>query len=242
MLAAALLGIVLAAAPPIPGDWSLTFADRFDGTTLSSVWSTRGTEHVDGMTHAHGDPRAVTVSDGELHLRVVADPDHPGRYLNGHIGTEEAFTFTLGYAEARIRFQPYKGSHGAFWLLTPTLYMPEIDVAEYMGANHPWRLNAPMRHHYYWGNVLSPSSTHRATPPTGEPWSAGFHDYGLLRETTGCTYYIDSQPVRHTGCDLAPKFLVLSLLTKDFEVHLLRADQLGRYRMDVKRVQVWEAS
>ena len=66
--------------------------------------------------------------------------------LNGHIGTQGAFSFKYGFAAARIKFQKSRGQHGAFWMqpatsvegaTDPRLTGAEIDVIEYFGDKHP---------------------------------------------------------------------------------------------------------
>src|SRR5690606_31900979 len=62
--------------------------------------------------------------------------------LNGHIGTENKFSFKYGVAAARIKFPKAEGQHGAFWLqpqtrvatsVNPKLTGAEIDIIESFG-------------------------------------------------------------------------------------------------------------
>ena len=65
-----------------------------------------------------------------------------GRYayrLNGHIGTDEGFSFRYGFAAARIKFPRLRGQHGSFWMQPVGGMYPggtghEIDVTEFFGA------------------------------------------------------------------------------------------------------------
>lgn len=222
--------LLLVLALLLPGDWVRTFHDTFTGDHLRSHWTHRGQEQIPGqMTYARGSSRGVKVRSGAAHFRVLVDPNNRGHYLNGHIGTEGAFEATHGYAEARIRFHTLKGAHGAFWLLTPDVYIPEIDVAEAFGAKRVW-------HNFYWGDGRAPKSIKKSTRVN----VSRAHDYGVLWTPTTCRYLIDDVQVATTRCDSAPKFLVLSLLTKDFEISRLDLNRLEDYRMTVYRVSFWE--
>ena len=65
-----------------------------------------------------------------------------GRYayrLNGHIGTDNAFSFKYGVAAARIKFPRLRGQHGSFWMQPVGGMYPggtghEIDVTEFFGG------------------------------------------------------------------------------------------------------------
>ena len=66
-----------------------------------------------------------------------------GRYayrLNGHIGTDNAFSFRYGVAAARIKYPRLRGQHGSFWMqpvggMSPGGTGHEIDVTEFFGAD-----------------------------------------------------------------------------------------------------------
>ncbi|HEY7719104.1 MAG TPA: hypothetical protein VH915_10100, partial [Pedococcus sp.] len=110
-----------------------TWTDEFSGSHLRDVWSHRGRDYVHGSRRScsKGDPSAVSVDGGAVRLSVVKDPAAtsrcrirgrdavPGRYayrLNGHIGTQHAFSFRYGVAAARVKFHRSRGQHGAFWM------------------------------------------------------------------------------------------------------------------------------
>lgn len=240
LLAAALL---LGAAPADP---QYLFADSFNHG-LRSEWSVRGTDYEEGMTHARGSRRAVSVSNGMLHLRVLADG---GNYLNGHIGTEGRFEFAYGWAAARIRFSPFAGSHGAFWLLAPKAVTDfsgvEVDVAEDFGANRPNRKRGVEMHHNVWYLPLIPGNpleqiTRTTNSTEFSRWHEEFHTFAVHWTPTRYAFYIDSVRVATIfgGLNATPRFLVLSLLTRDWEIPDLLTHNLDTYEMDVDWVRVW---
>ena len=140
-----------------------TWTDEFSGSTLDPVWNHRGGSYEPESLRAcsKGDPRAVSVGGGTARLSVIKDPSRStkcvakkdgkstGKYayrLNGHIGTQGAFSYKYGFAAARIKFQKSRGQHGAFWMqpavsvsgaTDPRLTGAEIDVIEYFGDKHP---------------------------------------------------------------------------------------------------------
>lgn len=241
LLAAALL---VGAAPADP-----LFADSFNHG-LSSAWSVRGTDYEDGMTYARGSSRAVSVSHGMLHLRVLPDPDHPGHYLNGHIGTEGKFEFTYGWAAAKVRFSPFAGSHGAFWLLAPKaitdLSGAEVDVAEDFGANRPNRKRGVLVHHNVWRVPLIPGAqleqlTRTTNSTEFSAWHREFHTFAVHWTSTRYAFYIDNVRVATIfgGLNPTPRFLVLSLLTRDWEIPDLLTHSLDTYVIDVDWIRVW---
>ena len=79
----------------------LVYLERFDD--LGAVWSTRGQDYREDSTLAKSSGSASVIKDGELLLKVIADPDNPGKVLTGHEGTEGKFEFVYGKATARIK-------------------------------------------------------------------------------------------------------------------------------------------
>jgi len=245
----ALLGVVLAPTR------TFLFVDQFNCADLRPVWTTRGTDYQVGSTLARGSDLAASVSRGVLSLRVMADPKHPGSYLNGHVGTEGDFEFARGWAAARIRVPPFAGSHAAFWILTPTVVGDiaghEVDVMESFGSPRP---NAAKGTNV-WHGVWYPDpdelpvgfpfvQVHEATNSAvfgGPPWHQGFHVYAVHWTPSRYSFWIDGRRVAvvRVGLTGTPKFLILSLLTRDWEVPDLTTHSLDTYVMSVDWVKVW---
>ncbi len=230
-----------------------TFVDEFDAKNKD--WATRdqGYAGVRMCSKASDDAREWV--DGVLRLSVIDDPDREKcRYkkkqydyrLNGHLGS--AYTFVYGHAAARIKFQDLRGQHGSFWLqglgLTPTgdpkETGAEIDVIEFFGNDHP---EGGLTSFVYWqpkkgsktagGWVKNPEQY-------GDDWSSKFHVFSVEWTPEKYVFRIDGQ-VTNTiteGISGRPEFLVLSLLSSDYELQHLKGDKLPQH-MDVDWARVW---
>ena len=109
----------------------LVYLERFD--QLGALWSTRGQDYREDSTLAKSSGSASVIKNGELLLKVIKDPNNPGKVLTGHEGTEGKFEFTYGKATARIMMPPFHGAHAGFWIQSKDPYAvgrPEIDVVE----------------------------------------------------------------------------------------------------------------
>lgn len=135
-------------------DWSVSFADDFDGVELGPQWTTCFWWQVDGgCTIASNDelewyrPDGARVIGGVLQLEATATPQVTSDglslpYRSGMASTGPAddgesaagFTFTYGYVEAAVRFPSGGGTWPAVWLLSADLTsIPEIDIVERYG-------------------------------------------------------------------------------------------------------------
>lgn len=252
----ALLALFVAAPADAAPDRAFLFVDQFNGTELRPIWHTRGTDYEVGSTLARGDDSAASIRDGMLRLRVLADPAHPGRYLNGHIGTEARFEFARGWAAVRAKVPPFPGSHAAFWVLTPTVLGDraghEVDVMESFGSDRPNAAKGTNVWHSVWypdpavepllgfpfvQETRSTNSAEFGTPP----WWRRFHVFALHWTPSRYSFWIDGVRVAviSVGLTGVPKFLILSLLTRDWEVPSLLVHGLRSMVFRVDWVKVW---
>ena len=146
---------------------------------------------------------------------------------NGHISTNGTKSFRYGYAAARIRFQPRRGQHGAFWMQPQTKLATEgsarrtgaeIDVIEWFGGNHPQGGLASFAHDYPKDG--KPGVTPRKTGGFiknpgrfGSGWAKKFHVFSVEWTPTRYIYRIDGRETFRTGKGVSgrPEFLILSL-------------------------------
>jgi beta-glucanase (GH16 family) len=243
----------------VTDDWRLTFSDEFAGSTLGAKWDYRALGVLSGSSRRRvsaSSKEAVRVRDGTLRLQVRADPRRKGHYLNGHIGTERAYSFRYGIAAARIRFQRPRGTHGAFWSQSPTVNdFPgdparagtEIDIGEYFGDGYPRGGMASYVYHYDKGgtNRKDGDVLPRAVSVVGSAdsfWTR-FHVYSVEWSPEGYVFRIDGRVTYRTNTAVSARtqYLVLSLLSSDWELPDLDKRLLPA-TMLVDWVRVWQRS
>lgn len=243
--------------------WKLRFDEPFGGTSLNEAnWGYRDLGILRGSRmHAESSRSAVQVGGGALTLQVRKNPDrapdadNKPYFLNGHIGTQDKFSFTYGYAAARIRFQEGRGQHGAFWLQPQSrvsTYGPstdtgtEIDVAEFFGkgfrdgsvASYLHTRPTPTTLLTYGG--LLPASL-RALRGRGDTWWTRYHVFSVRWTPTSYVFRIDGVEIAKMRESVSPRpeYLLLSMLTSDWELlHLDSADLPSSMKVDW--VRVWQ--
>jgi len=234
-----------------------TFVDEFDKLD-DTLWATRDQGYTGVRLCSRASDDAAEVKDGALRLSVLDDPKKGAcrvkgkKYdyrLNGHLGS--AYSFKYGYAAARIKFQELRGQHGAFWLqgfgVKPTgdakLTGAEIDVIEYFGDDHP---DGGLTSFVYWHPTAKGKTAGGWLPDPGQygdDWSSQFHVFSVEWTPKKYVFRIDGQ-VTHTitqGVSGQAEYLILSLLSSDYELQHLDGDDKLPQHMDVDWVKVWPA-
>jgi len=238
-------------------DWALKFSDEFGGQTLNrSNWDYRAEgQYIASRTRSKSDSTAVSVGGGTVNLMVKPDPRSSSRYLNGHISTERHYKFTHGLAAARVRFQQGRGSHGSFWLQSPTYSLrpgnpglsgAEIDTVEFFGQGYPdgglatflYYANSSRTNVKYgdvWRNAYKLKSS-------SDTWWNSYHVFAVKWTPTSYTFYIDGQQLWSSARAVSQtdQFLILSLLSSDWELKYLdRAHLSTKSVMRVDWARVW---
>ncbi|KRE97275.1 hypothetical protein ASG76_00660 [Nocardioides sp. Soil774] len=240
-----------------------SFTDDFDEDSVDgegAQWYTRDQGHIGVRTCSRADADAAEVTGGVLRLSVLDDPDRdlcqpngnrkrfPMR-LNGHVGTEGTYDFTYGYAAARIRTQSARGQHSAFWMQAtggqatggPKQGGAEIDVMEYFGDDHP---EGGLTSFTYYLDQAGRKQTKGGWLPNvdelGDDWSEQFHVFSVEWTPQEYVFRIDGQVTQRLKGETSgkPEFLILSLLSSDYE--LPRFDGKLPEHMDVDWARVWE--
>lgn len=238
--------------------WRLRFSERFNGGTLDrGKWDYRHLGILTGSRlHSQSNRSAVRVRRGALSLMVRRNPQRPRRYyLNGHIGTSGKFAFRYGYAAARIRFPEGRGQHGAFWMQPQTALASsgsaartgtEIDIAEFFGRGTPGGGLASYVYSYprpgavvKSGRVLSGAA--RALRGRSDRWWSRYHVFSVRWTRNELIFRVDGvQTWRHSRhVSRRPQYLILSLLTSDWELPRLDRSTLPT-AMKVDWVRVWQ--
>jgi hypothetical protein len=224
-----------------------------------------------GRACSKGDPSAVAVADGTLRLSSAVDPaatglcaatDEHGQPLgsfpyrvNGHVSTQHSADFLYGVAAARMRFPRSLGQHAAFWLqprglLTtgPTPWGAEVDVVEWYGARGRREVMGSAVHEpmpggtkrQHGGLVRNPD---RFLASRSDSWWTRFHVFSVEWTPTEYVFRIDGRVVWRTdeGVSDVPEFLILSMLSSDFELPMVGTDPTPR-TAEVDWVAFWQAS
>jgi beta-glucanase (GH16 family) len=222
-----------------------------------------------GRACSKGDPRAVTVAGGVARLSSMPDPDartacavhdRAGHYLgdypyrlNGHISTQRSADFLYGVAAARMRFPKSLGQHAAFWLqprgLLDTGTTPwgaEVDVVEWYGARGRRDVMASAVHEPMpdgskrrIGGLIPRPSRFLAT--RSDSWWNDYHVFSVEWTPREYVFRISGHEVWRTsqGVSHVPEFLILSMLSSDFELPDVGSDPDPR-TADVDWVAFWQ--
>jgi hypothetical protein len=225
-----------------------------------------------GRACSKGSPDAVDVADGALQLRSMPDPavselctatdvdgNALGQYpyrLNGHISTQNSADFLYGVAAARMKFQRDPGAHAAFWLQPrglldtgPTPWGAEIDVVEWYGMSDGRDRMASAVHAptpsgekiQYGGAVPRPD---QYLESRSDAWWRNYHVFSVEWTPTAYTFRIGGHEVWRTGEGVShdPEFLILSMLSSDFELPQLGVREGLEQTASVDWVEFWQAA
>jgi beta-glucanase (GH16 family) len=242
------------APPGIPATeaarWHMVWHDEFDGNTLDETkWSYRSL----GKRESAMISKDCISLDGHGLLHVwVKEKD--GVLQNGMIGTQRKFEVTYGIMAARIKFPHQQGQHGSFWMQpgkrenTATEAAEsgaEVDVVEWFGAA---RKDSSTASNVYWGRPEDRKKNraghmvdmHGILQPE-ELTSDRFHVFSVEWSPEGYVFRVDGhETMRVTeGVSHQPEYLILSLLTADWEAARLDRSKLPN-SMDVDWVRVWQ--
>jgi beta-glucanase (GH16 family) len=231
-----------------------TYVDEFD-ERVENAWGTRDQGYAGVRLCSRASDDAAEWVDGVLRLSVINDPKRGAcrtkkqfdYRLNGHVGS--AYSFIYGTAAARIKFHQLRGQHGSFWLQgfgpkpigRAKVTGAEIDVIEYFGDDHP---DGGLTSFVYWhptakgktaGGWLSDTSAY------GDDWSSKFHVFSVEWTPEKYVFRIDGK-VTNTitnGISGQHEYIILSLLSSDYELQHLKGEDKLPQNMDVDWVKVW---
>ena len=174
--------------------------------------------------------------------------------LNGHVSTESSFDFQYGVAAARMKFHHRPGQHASFWMQPrdfgaqePTPWGAEIDVIEWLGADggrqrlatniypHPAYENDST---WFGGRIANPD---RFLRNHSDRWWTGYHVFSVEWSPSEYVFRIDGLETMRTteGISHHPEFLILSMLSSDYELGSLGGDQHLSQHAYVDWVQAW---
>jgi len=229
-----------AASGPVgePASWRLIFDDEFASSSLDlSKWSTGWygsgiTAPVSPAELQCYDPAQVVQAGGELDLGLVAKQETCGGqtrpYASGMVTTSGKFTYTYGFAEARIWLpgSTVLTNWPAFWAdgtgSWPTT--GELDVLESLGGQACWHFHD--------------ASGAPGGCPAQAAFAGGWHTFGADWEPGTVTWYYDGIAVGTVSSAItaSPMNLILDLATDNTSGGPIQAPATMRVDYD----RVWQ--
>jgi fibronectin-binding autotransporter adhesin len=176
------------ATPPAGTNWSLAFADEFNGTSVDSMKWSLGYPWDSSSTS----PNNVSVSGGYLNLS--ASRVNSSTFTGAVLATEntsynELFGMTYGYVEASIKLPSVPGSWPTLWMLESG-WPPELDICEDPVFVSGTNLNEYSDNEHYTNSSGNAASLGNGVFNPGQGnLSTGFNTYGMQWTPTSVTFY-----------------------------------------------------
>lgn len=196
------LTVLIAAGQVLAQNWSLVWADEFNGTSLNlSDWNyDLGTGSQYGLTGWGNNELQyylednVEVTGGNLVITALEENFGGMNYTSGKIHTKTKQFWTYGKIEARMQVPTDQGMWPAFWMLTEPGdlaqnsggWPPELDVMETVG--HSGNTSYGTAHYGTWPAVNSNGGQY--TLPSGD-LSDAFHTYTVEWYPDNIAWYFD---------------------------------------------------
>ncbi len=217
--------------PPVPGDWTLTFEDNFDGTSPDAAkWNVQGPNYWDKVSAFSKDN--VAVKDGLMKIRYEKRTTHHNddpkekefAYTVGFLTGFDRWAQRYGYFEARTKLPTAPGLWPAFWLMpdrgasgaeawkrsTTEDGGMEFDIVEHLTRWGPYRYNIAM----HWDGY---GDKHKAIGTSSiyiQPDLDGFVTTGLLWLPGQAVYYFNGTEVarwEHNAIAKVPCHMMFTL-------------------------------
>lgn len=186
----------------------------------------------------HYEDRALSFN-GTGQLLIHAFFDSTG-WVSGLLTTSGHSSMTYGYSEVNMRLPPESGFFGAGWMLPYGKPYGELDFAEQPNVtpnpNDIWQGSQ-------WGTGVDTNHTYQWSDIAGGGDGAQFHAYGVGRDASGVTFYVDRQPTMFVPATAGFKddenfFFVLNLQVGD---RWSGAPTAPEAFMVVDRITTWES-
>jgi beta-glucanase (GH16 family) len=165
-------------------------------------------------------------------------------------GPSPDYSFKYGIMAARLRFPHVAGQHGSLWSQpaepqqtgNPKTDGAEIDAAEYFGDG---RKDGGLSHLVHYrnasGKLVSLGGVVNADRllAKGREWSDAFHVFSVEWTPSKYVFRVDGNITAtiSRGVSQTPQYVILSLLTSDWELSKMKPSKINA--MDVDWVRVW---
>jgi len=210
-------------------NYDLVFSDEFDGNSLDADnWSTslfssdtvifeQLQYYVDTQNAQQTLSSPFTFNGQSLTISATKTPDddradaNEQPYLSGLLTSREAFNFTYGYIEARVKVQAGLGIWPMFWMLGSNTdgISPEVYIFEYDGS----KVNSVF-HNYIYRDAENNQRSNGQREVQADSFSEGFQTVGLRWTPNELLYYVNGQPSYRVIGENVPKenmYLTLNL-------------------------------
>lgn len=176
---------------PNQSNWTLSWSDEFDGTSLNtSIWTPEigaGGWGNNELQYYTANPQNLTVSNGSLKITALEETTGSSSYTSSRIITRDLYEFQHGKIESRIKIPVGQGIWPAFWMLGANFdqvgwpQCGEIDVMEHI--NNESLTNGTV----HWYNNVSHAYEGSSVPID----ESEFHVYGAIWNETHIQFYVD---------------------------------------------------
>jgi myo-inositol-hexaphosphate 3-phosphohydrolase len=184
-------------APPVSGNWTATFSDEFDGTSLDTTkWATNW--YSDGAAYNGAGTFSHNVELGNGTVSLALESTNAGAAI--HTDVSGGYKLPVGsYAEARI-WLPGPDTSNIYnwpsWSTTSTSAegapsAGEHDIVDAVVVNGQTKVGV---------NYHSPSGTHDQGVVSGN-WAKGWHTFGIHRKANSADIYYDDVLVKSYATD-----------------------------------------
>jgi hypothetical protein len=216
--------------PPVPGNWTMTLNENFDGNALDAThWSVTGTNYWDKVSHFS--KQNVTVANGHATLRFERrhghandDPAQPETdYTTGFLTSVGKWSQRYGYFEARVKLPKAPGLWPAVWMMPDRGPQAkgdrqstsdggmEYDFIEYLTRFGPNRYNVAL----HWDGY---GADHKKTGDDGiyvQPDAEGYVVAGLLWQPGSVAFYANGKEMARRSdprIGNVPSYLLVTLI------------------------------
>jgi len=190
---------------PKPADWTLVWADEFDGDTLNPDNWTRqvveaGRFNREWQRYTDSTDNA-SVEDGNLVITLIHEGDEhaPDQYTSARLHTGHKQYWKYGKVEARIKLPGGKGMWPAFWMLGNDITeiggdtrwpdSGEIDILEFYPARDPATVEANI----HYADADAEHAQMGAVPYTLDEgtFADGFHVFAIEWDAERIAWFVD---------------------------------------------------
>ncbi|MDM5179259.1 family 16 glycosylhydrolase [Massilia sp. DJPM01] len=207
---------------PPPGDWTLAWADEFNGTSLDTAkWNIEVNGDGGGnneLQYYTARPENIRVTGGELVIEARKEAYMGKQYTSGRITTQNKASWQYGRIEARMKIPTGKGTWPAFWMLGNSITSAgwpasgEIDIMEHINSE------AVTHGTIHWSDQNNAYANYGG--PSGNLDFSQYHVYAVEWDASAIRWYVDGSKfhevniaggINGTSEFHAPYFLLFNL-------------------------------